>query len=276
MGMFRRALVALALLALHGGALAQGLYDTVNRLRQGECSGTDKPEPLVPQAALEQAAGALARGANLQQSLKDAAYRYTRSSVISMRGDGVDAQAAEMLKKYCGQLADAGMREVGIFHDARQIWIVTAAPFAPQVALSEEAAGQRVLELINQARAEARTCGDKPFKAAPPVRWNATLAVASRAHAEDMARNNYFSHTGRDGSNPAQRVARAGYKYRTTGENIAGGQMRPEEAVAGWIKSPPHCANLMNAAFTEMGVAFAVDGKSDMGVYWAQAFGTPR
>jgi uncharacterized protein YkwD len=276
MGMFRRALVAVALLALHAGAHAQGLYDTVNRLRQGECAGPDRPAPLVPQAALEQAAAALAQGGNLQQSLKDAAYRYTRSSVVSLRGDGVDAQAAEMLKKYCGQLADAGMREAGIFSDARQIWIVTAAPFAPQVALSEEAAGQRVLELINQARAVARRCGEKPFKAAPPVRWNATLALASRAHAEDMARNNFFSHDGRDGSKPAQRVARAGYKYRMTGENIAGGQMRPEEAVAGWIKSPPHCANLMNAASTEMGVAFAVDRTSKLGVYWAQEFGTPR
>jgi uncharacterized protein YkwD len=32
----------------------------------------------------------------------------------------------------------------------------------------------------------------------------------------------------------------------------------------------------MNPAFTEMGVAFAIETKSDMGVYWAQAFGTPR
>jgi len=46
--------------------------------------------------------------------------------------------------------------------------------------------------------------------------------------------------------------------------------------VAGWIKSPPHCANLMNGAFTEMGVAYAVNAKSEMGVYWAQEFGTPR
>ena len=110
MGMFRRALLALALLLPFTAALGQGLYDAVNRLRQGECSGADKPAPLVPQAALEQAAAALARGGNLQQSLKDAAYRYTRSSVVSLRGDGVDAQAAEMLKKYCGQLADAERR----------------------------------------------------------------------------------------------------------------------------------------------------------------------
>ena len=41
-------------------------------------------------------------------------------------------------------------------------------------------------------------------------------------------------------------------------------------------KSPPHCANLMNPVFTEMGVAYAVDAKSAMGVYWTQSFGTPR
>jgi uncharacterized protein YkwD len=60
------------------------------------------------------------------------------------------------------------------------------------------------------------------------------------------------------------------------GENLAGGQLQPEDAVAGWIKSPEHCANLMNPAFTEMGSAYAVDPGSEMGVYWAQAFGRPR
>ena len=85
-----------------------------------------------------------------------------------------------------------------------------------------------------------------------------------------------LSHDGRDGSTPAQRVTRAGYRYRTTGENIAAGQMDPEEAVAGWIKSPPHCENLMNPVYTEMGVAYAINRASDMGVYWAQTFGTPR
>ena len=89
-------------------------------------------------------------------------------------------------------------------------------------------------------------------------------------------RSSALSITG-DGSNPAQRVERAGYRYRATGENIAGGgQMKAEDAVAGWIKSPGHCANLMIPAFIEMGAAFAVNARSDMGVYWTQAFGAPR
>jgi uncharacterized protein YkwD len=52
--------------------------------------------------------------------------------------------------------------------------------------------------------------------------------------------------------------------------------MKPEDAMAGWIKSPEHCANLMNPAFSEMGAAFAVDRKSELGVYWTQVFGTLR
>lgn len=109
------------------------------------------------------------------------------------------------------------------------------------------------------------------------MRSNDTLAAASRLHAEDMARHNYISHSGRDGSSPAQRVERAGYRYRHTGENVAGGaQMLADDAVVGWIKSPGHCANLMNLLYAEMGVAFAVNAASELGIYWAQAFGTPR
>jgi uncharacterized protein YkwD len=267
------------MLAVCSGAAASDLYTAINRLRAGEgnCAAAEQLPPLKPQAALERVARDLSRGDKLQQSLNEAGYRATRSTALSISGDGVGAQAAAMLaeQSYCRQLQDAAMEEVGIYLDARQIWIVMAAPFAPLVGLSEPAE-QRMLNLVNQARATPRNCGNKAFNAARPVSWNDSLAAASRQQAEDMARYNYFGHSGRDGSDPAQRVERAGYRFRSIGENIAAGQMNPEDAVAGWIKSAPHCANLMNPAFTEMGVAFAVDRRSEMGVYWAQVFGAPR
>ena len=46
--------------------------------------------------------------------------------------------------------------------------------------------------------------------------------------------------------------------------------------MAGWLKSPGHCASLMNPAFTEMGAGVAIDHGSAMGVYWTQEFGAPR
>jgi len=275
-----RILSCVLLLGACFDAGAGDLYADINRLRAGDggCAGADKRAPLRPQGALERVAGDLAHGGSLEQSLKAAGYRAIRSTAVNISGDAISARAAELLSKpdHCRQLQDAALTEVGAFADERQLWIVMAAPFAPAVVQSVDAAAQRVLELVNAARARPRTCGNKSYQAAPPLNWNNTLAAASQLHADDMARNNYFSHGSRDGSSPEQRVARAGYRYRATGENIAGGQMKPEDAVAGWIKSPPHCANLMNPVFTELGVAFAVDAKSELGVYWTQEFGTPR
>jgi uncharacterized protein YkwD len=279
-----RTLSCLLLLAITFDAAASNLYTVINQLRAGEgnCAVAQRLPPLKPQAALERVARDLARGDQLQQSLNAAGYRVTRSRALSIRGDGVGAHAAGMLAKQgsCQELQNAAMTEVGVYLDARQVWIVLAAPFAPSVGAfgqaSGQAAGQRILDLINQARATPRYCGTTAFNAARPVRWNDLLAEASRLHADDMARYNYFSHSGRDGSNPWDRIERAGYRWRSTGENIAAGQRNAEEAVAGWIKSPGHCANLMDPGFAEMGAAVAVNSRSEMGMYWAQEFGTPR
>lgn len=274
-----RILSCLVLLAVGCDVAASDLYTAINQLRNGEggCDAKQLP-PLTPQPVLERVAGNLARGRALERSLKAAGYRATRAKAINFSGKGIGRQVAGMLERpgYCEKWQDAAMTDVGIFQDARQVWIVLAAPFAPVVGMDEESAGQRVLDLINQARGSRRSCGNQVFGAARPLRWNGALAEAARAHSADMARFNFLSHEGRDGSTAAQRVERAGYRYQAMGENIAGGQTRPEDAVAGWINSPTHCATLMNPAFSEMGVALAVDRRSRMGVYWTLEFGSPR
>ncbi|MEO8144936.1 MAG: CAP domain-containing protein [Betaproteobacteria bacterium] len=274
-----RLLFALAL-AFGCDAEASDLYGAINRLRAGEggCSIAARLPPLKRQDALERAARDLAQGDDLKASLKSSGYRGSRAVTFRFRGEGVGDRAPALLanESNCPKLQDAAMTDVGVYQDAGQVWIVLAQPFAPAVRMSARAASQRVLDLVNQARARPRNCGDKAFDAAAPLRLNDLLAAASREHAEDMAQNNYFSHRARDGSGPAQRVERAGYQWRITAENIAAGQSQPEEAVAGWVKSPAHCADLMNPAFTEMGVAFAVERGSELGVYWSQTFGAPR
>lgn len=276
----RRILSCLFLLAVCVDAAAGDVYVEINRLRAGggACVAAKPLPPLKPQVALERAARHLSRGDELQHSLKAAGYRASRSRAVWLEGGGVGAQVPAMLAKlgYCDQLQDAAVTQIGIYVDARRVWIVMAAPFAPSVAQSAEAAGRRLLELANQTRATPRYCGNSAFKAAAPLRWNNALAESARLHAEDMAHYNYFSHSGRDGSDPAERVERAGYRYRAAGENIAAGQTSAEDAMATWINSPEHCANLMSPAFTETGAAYAVDPASKMGVYWAQTFGRPR
>ncbi len=287
-------LSCLLLLVVSFDAAARNLYTEINRLRAGDgnCAVARNLPPLQPQSALERVARDLARGDNLQQSLQAAGYRAAHSSTLSIRGEGVGAQAEALLagQSACRQLRDGAMTEVGIYVDARQFWIVIAAPLAshtslrqptpflppaPRVGASEQAVGHRILDLINQARAKPRYCGSQAFNAAPPLRWNDSLAESSLRHSEDMARNNYFDHRSRDGSHSWDRVERAGYRYSTTGENIAAGYKNADEAVAGWIKSPGHCANLMNPEFIDMGAALAVNRRSKMGLYWTQEFGAP-
>ena len=70
-------------------------------------------------------------------------------------------------------------------------------------------------------------------------------------------------------------MIRAGYQPRLTGENIAFGPESAEEAVAGWLDSPGHCANIMDPRFQHIGVALAT-GRGRGRIYWVQEFGAPR
>ena len=106
-----------------------------------------------------------------------------------------------------------------------------------------------------------------------PLALNAQLNSAAQKHATDMATYNYFSHTGRDGSKPWDRMKREGYTWRRAGENIAAGYTTARAVVDGWLRSPGHCANLMNKNFKDLGVGYAYGASSTYKHYWVQNFG---
>ena len=133
----------------------------------------------------------------------------------------------------------------------------------------------RVVELVNTARSHSRRCGSMRFAAAPPLSVSRKLNDAAAGHARDMARRKFFDHRGADGSQPKDRVMRAGYRPRLTGENIAFGPESAEEAVAGWLASPGHCANIMDSRFQHIGFGLAT-GRGRGRIYWVQNFGAPR
>lgn len=272
-------LAVCVLLAASQGAQAQAgdVLHILNRLRAPGGACALQAPALLSHAGLDAAASRLAEGTSLSAALASAAYRMTKVQVISLSGQGLHAQLeTQLAQRYCAQLGTPTLTEAGVHESQDQIWIVLAAPFAPRVALTRLQLATHMLALVNDARAQARHCGMQAQSAAPPVHWNTSLELAASRHAEDMAANNYVSHDGRDHSTSEQRVTQAGYSYRISGEIIAAGQPSPAEAVADWIKSPTHCATLMNPLFTEMGAAFSVSASSSMGVYWVQIFGAPR
>jgi uncharacterized protein YkwD len=157
------------------------------------------------------------------------------------------------------------------------IALATAASAAESVVGRESgsAVRTRVVDLVNDARSHARRCGRERFAAAPPLSVSRKLNEAAADHARDMMKKKYFEHRGSDGSQPKDRVLRAGYKSRLTGENIALGPESAEEVVAGWLDSPGHCANIMDPRFQEIGVGLATGRKRGQ-IYWVQNFGAPR
>ena len=138
---------------------------------------------------------------------------------------------------------------------------------------------EEVLQRVNEARALGHDCDTKGnFGPAPPLTMNASLRCAARKHAADMSARNFFDHTNPDGETFDQRIERAGYgSYNQVGENIAGGSDldNAKTAVDGWLASDGHCANIMNANYTEFG-AGAYEGTGDLTFYWTQEFGRPN
>jgi uncharacterized protein YkwD len=134
------------------------------------------------------------------------------------------------------------------------------------------------MALVNAQRASGASCGSRGrFAAAPALNWNDALAQASLVHSDDMVSANFFSHTGSTGQNPGQRIAAAGYASSTWGENIAAGQPTVASVVAGWMASDGHCANIMNPAFRDVGLAcVAGNAGNSYRTYWTMALGAPR
>jgi uncharacterized protein YkwD len=130
-----------------------------------------------------------------------------------------------------------------------------------------------VMQRVNALRAAGAVCGTTGYAATGPLAWNSLLLQAASGHSSDMAQNNYFSHTSLDGRTMVQRVVATGYTYTALGENIAAGQATVESVITGWTNSPGHCANLMNSAFRDIGVACVRSDTASYGYYWTMDLG---
>lgn len=117
------------------------------------------------------------------------------------------------------------------------------------------------------ALAEARAAEGLPALVAHPQ-----LIRAAEAHARDMRRNSFFSHTGLNGSRVRDRVGAQGYDGCFWAENIAFGDIDEAEVFRRWMSSPGHRRNLLHARAAHYGLARAGSGQQ---TFWVLAFGAP-
>jgi uncharacterized YkwD family protein len=116
-------------------------------------------------------------------------------------------------------------------------------------------------QVINLTNAERRKAGLKDLVG------DSKLSSVARTKSNDMQKNGYFSHTSPTYGSPFDMMRDFGVTYQTAGENIAQGQRTPEEVVRAWMNSEGHRKNIMNPAFTHIGV-----GHDTTGNHWTQMF----
>lgn len=107
---------------------------------------------------------------------------------------------------------------------------------------------------------------------------NQQLSAAAQAKANDMAQRDYWSHDTPDGKPPWTFITAAGYSYQAAGENLAYGFANATDTVAGWMNSPTHKANILNAGYKDVGFGVAqapnYQGKGPETIIVAE-YGTP-
>lgn len=123
-----------------------------------------------------------------------------------------------------------------------------------------------VVSLINLERAN---------EGLPAFSNQSQLTSAARTHSDDMACNNFFSHTSPTTGSPFDRINAAGYSFSWAGENIAAGYGSPAAVVDGWMNSSGHRANILSENFTQIGIGYAKWAESDYVVYWTAVFASP-
>ncbi|RMO82447.1 hypothetical protein ALQ33_02817 [Pseudomonas syringae pv. philadelphi] len=254
------------------------LVDSLNAYRGqaqrcGEQVSMELP-PLAPDPRLVLPANG---NLDLQQSLARATYPMVTVQAISLSGPRDSAAAMKAVQEsFCQVVLDPQFVDVGVSREGRDWRIVLARSLVASRLGDWQAEGQKILEMVNTARTQARQCGPQSYAATTPLAWNQTLGTAAQSHSQAMANNNFFDHKDREGRMPGDRAELAGYVGQQVGENIAAGQDTARKVVDGWLASPGHCANLMNPGFRELGAAYAMDPKSDAGIYWTAMFGTQQ
>lgn len=109
-----------------------------------------------------------------------------------------------------------------------------------------------------------------------PLRLSPGLTAAAGAHSQEMAQVGYFKHTSADGSAFWKRIQQTytfptSYSTWAVGENLVwqSPSLTAPQAVALWMASPEHRANILDPKWREIGIG-AVHAEAAPGVYDGQ------
>ncbi len=112
---------------------------------------------------------------------------------------------------------------------------------------SDETEVEAILRLINEAREK---------EGRPNLILDTNLSKVAQTKADDMAKNNYFSHNSPTYGSPFKMIQDFGISYKVAGENIAGNPSI-KDAVDSWLQSETHRKNILSNTYNYVGIGIA-------------------
>ena len=142
-----------------------------------------------------------------------------------------------------------------------------SAPHPAGPALSLEGMASEIVHLVNLERAQRKL---------PPLRVNTLLVADAKLQASQIAQTGVLEHVILSGPYPTPRIRAeaAGYAWDVLGENLALGFSDAPSAVAAWMRSPGHRANILGGSYSETGVVLTPDARGRL--IFVQTFGAPE
>lgn len=143
----------------------------------------------------------------------------------------------------------------------------TVKPARVAIPMSLDNMAREIVYLVNLERAQ---------HALPPLRVNRRLVTDAKLQASQIAETGVLDHVILSGPypTPRQRAEAAGYRWDTLGENLALGFTDAPSAVAAWMQSPGHRANILAGGYSETGVVLESDAHGRL--IFVQTFGAPQ
>lgn len=160
-------------------------------------------------------------------------------------------------------------------YDGPEELLLAAEKFKPLATLELAATAETppiVTELFQSINEERAKVG------APPLEYSPVLGSVAQSHSEEMAKHNFFGHNSLNGLTFVIRIRNAGYSFTSAAENLFAGNGPYNDAsyvINTWLRSTSHRENMLNPAYTEVGIGYGFNPDSTYGAYFTADFGTP-
>jgi thermitase len=188
--------------------------------------------------------------------------RVATTRAISLRFDGPTAGNSNIMDWATGCIVSSE-------GPVLQVEFGSLEPGEP-TATDQPESRQKGLEMITAINAERTTAGLRPLA------LSEELMTAARIHNMDISSKDLFSHVGSDGSQPADRVRRAGFDATAVGEVLAMGSTQVPSVLAVWLSKAAQKEQFLRADLTHIGAHWTPAPNASIHNYWTVVTATQR